>query len=887
MAKSAGYNIYISIKLLCKIKEEVFGTDYHKTMSITNKDALRDKIHEIHNFLRNNGAGYGMMALKVFVILYGLKKIEQDGWMDRVNLKRPCCEFSYLLKLANENNGERIAELIFGDVLQSLFESNLKGILFYEIPRNIKASVFVHMIKEIEKITDIERTCNVLLSGKIYEYFIGRDQTAISELGAYFTDRHIVDYILKKLDPAIYENGTIPSMVDMFGGSGGFTTGYINFLKDKYPDTIDWSSELANVAHFDMNEDVIKLAGLEFFCLTGVIPNMNYKNSFTDEFGGKKYKYILTNPPYGGDKNKKTDSQFKREKLKFYIKTDLQTETDEGVRVKRQKQLKNIETDEKLEKIEMEKMKVSVASCSERIQRFAHQNNLSGNDKESCSLMLIMDMLEPDGTAIAVLKEGVFFNKTYKNIRKCLVENFNVREVVSVPQDQFENTSTKTSIVIFDNTAEKTTQIKFSDVSVEKFENDIFDEINDEIVIVANRGDNMGVSDTLISIASRDEVLNNPICSLNGRDYNSRTAITAKPGYEVLSIGDICDFHPYKSQQPISSGGGGGVDYNFYTCSNTIQRCNDGSIVGEFILMGSRGTISDAIHYCNGRFGCGNNMFLFNSSKYNTKFVYFLLLSIKPSIEYAVTVSTIPMISLTKFKSILAPVPKSPARVQQWVDKISVPFDEINAKQRRIEELETDIKLKIKSVEEFDEVELGVISDVNMGATPDTKNSNYWHNGTIPWVSVSELNNNVVYITNKCITQAGAEKMNNRLVAKGSILLSFKLSIGKLGIAGVDMYCNEAIVYLNSKIQEVSQMYLYYLLSVTDLEKFGRGTIGSSGNLNKEILKSVKLRVPRDKQVIANLEPLFREIEGLQRSVVTANTTFNKYIEDLRIESII
>jgi hypothetical protein len=101
------------------------------------------------------------------------------------------------------------------------------------------------------------------------------------------------------------------------------------------------------------------------------------------------------------------------------------------------------------------------------------------------------------------------------------------------------------------------------------------------------------------------------------------------------------------------------------------------------------------------------------------------------------------------------------------------------------------------------------------------------------------------------------------------------------------MYCNEAIVYLNSKIQEVSQMYLYYLLSVTDLEKFGRGTIGSSGNLNKEILKSVKLRVPRDKQVIANLEPLFREIEGLQRSVVTANTTFNKYIEDLRIESII
>jgi len=46
-----------------------------ETMSISNKDALKDKIHEIHNFLRNNGAGYGMNALKVFNIIYGLKKI--------------------------------------------------------------------------------------------------------------------------------------------------------------------------------------------------------------------------------------------------------------------------------------------------------------------------------------------------------------------------------------------------------------------------------------------------------------------------------------------------------------------------------------------------------------------------------------------------------------------------------------------------------------------------------------------------------------------------------------------------------------------------------------------------------------------------------------------
>ena len=72
-------------------------------MAISNKEALKDKIHEIHNYLRNNGAGYGMNALKVFNLLYGLKKIEENKLLDKVNLKRPDCEFSHLLKLANEN----------------------------------------------------------------------------------------------------------------------------------------------------------------------------------------------------------------------------------------------------------------------------------------------------------------------------------------------------------------------------------------------------------------------------------------------------------------------------------------------------------------------------------------------------------------------------------------------------------------------------------------------------------------------------------------------------------------------------------------------------------------------------------------------------------------
>ena len=319
-------------------------------MIISNKEALKDKIHDIHNFLRNNGGGYGMNALKVFNIIYGLKKIEENNLIELSELVRPYCEFSHILKMAIENKDEELTELIQGDILDSIASSKIRNILFYEIPKNISGSVFSYLIKEINEISEIEKATNTQLCGKIYEYFIGRDQTAISELGAYFTDRHITEFLYNEEPIILNDKMEVPTMCDPFGGSGGFTVGYLLNLKEKYQN-INWETEIRNVHHFDMNEDVIKSAALEFFCITGQIPDMKstlrYANSFTDEFSNNRYKKIFTNPPYGGDDNKKNQKQSKRDKVKNYIKNELNTITDDGKIKLRKSQLKNIEDEEK------------------------------------------------------------------------------------------------------------------------------------------------------------------------------------------------------------------------------------------------------------------------------------------------------------------------------------------------------------------------------------------------------------------------------------------------------------------------------------------------------------------------------------------------------------
>ena len=153
----------------------------------------------------------------------------------------------------------------------------------------------------------------------------------------------------------------------------------------------------------------------------------------------------------------------------------------------------------------------------------------------------MMDFLAEGGTAIGVLKEGVFFNKTYTKLRQVLLENFNVCQVVSVPGDQFENTSTKTSIIVFDNTEEKTSVVEFSELMVDKYEEDKFEIQEDGTVRIVECKDEIkadGVYAKHITNASVEDILATKTVSLNGKDYNKRVIIPGE-GYVLVRLGDI------------------------------------------------------------------------------------------------------------------------------------------------------------------------------------------------------------------------------------------------------------------------------------------------------------------------------------------------------------
>ena len=69
------------------------------------------------------------------------------------------------------------------------------------------------------------------------------------------------------------------------------------------------------------------------------------------------------------------------------------------------------------------------------------------------------------------------------------------------------------------------------------------------------------------------------------------------------------------------------------------------------------------------------------------------------------------------------------------------------------------------------------ICDIKIGGTPSRDKPEYWEDGNNLWVSISELNNNIISDTNEKITDLGVQKSNVKLVKKDSILLIILLKI--------------------------------------------------------------------------------------------------------------
>ncbi len=158
---------------------------------------------------------------------------------------------------------------------------------------------------------------------------------------------------------------------------------------------------------------------------------------------------------------------------------------------------------------------------------------------------------------------------------------------------------------------------------------------------------------------------------------------------------------------------------------------------------------------------------------------------------------------------------------------------------------------------------LGDICEITSGSTPKTGVSEYW-DGNIKWITPAELNDDTYIITDSVrkITELAVKQTGLSPIPKGTVILSSRAPIGKVAIAGCEMYCNQGFKNLICS-EKIDNRYLYWFLkgSTEFLNSLGRGA--TFKEISKSIVASIEINVPDLKEqlvVVENLEKINRII---------------------------
>lgn len=493
-------------------------------------------------------------------------------------------------------------------------------------------------------------------------------------------------------------------------------------------------------------------------------------------------------------------------------------------------------------------------------------------------------------------------NSWQTKLRKYMVENTNLYKIVLLPKDTFEYTTFATCILFFKK-GEPTKEVEFREL--------FFKDVTVEGIKIKEIADNKLLGKITI------EQIRAKKYSLKVDDY-FKVAEVKQDMSGWIKLGDVCDMYPTTKHctnigKPIGQ-------YRFYSSSQSdLLFLDTYEINKESLIIGNGG--SPNVHYDTmftpSKHVTALNLKNNNLDKFMIKYLYYYFRLNVNILAGGFSGGGLKWLNRDKINNFL--IPNIPLSHQtEIVDFLDEQFEmyQINRLNKQIPlfdlllkkewqmsaellhlvyrqmsvELELEnIKRDIKAIFGLNVVtlncpkmKLGDIVDFNIGGTPSRKEPSYW-GGTNKWLSVAELNGSIISDTKEKITDAGIKCSSVKLIKQGSILMSFKLSIGKMGIAGCDMYCNEAIMFFKHN-HEITNMYLYYWLTYNDISSYASGQIGI-GSLNKTSLGNISIPIPSlpiQQQIINKINQLNAQSSHYETYAQTLQQEIENIMETIK-----
>jgi len=381
-------------------------------------EAFKSKINAVRDILRKDGVT-GIDSITHCVAFYILRNLDIE-LCEKLNIP---VKFAY----CNFNKDDNETILDHGKLFEKFYLPSRPMDCFVGILANkfkfkaikqfgIKTSRYLESIFNIfEGIDPKTLNCNCDIVGTIYEIHLatGTSGSGMRDLGQYFTHRKVIKFMIELCAPKVV-NGHIETILDPSMGTGGFLTMATKYLNEHNPD-INWTVEQSNIIGFDISDSVQSLAYINLLLENGelfeniVSQDTLHNDLIANNVHIDKVDNILANVPFG---------------------------------------LKNI----------------IHADCAKRIVDL----KIRGTKAEPLFLQLIMLSLKENGRCAVIIPDGVLFNdaKLHTETRKYLIENMNLKKIVSLDDDEFfMNTGVKSSILYFVNDG-TTQEVEFSKIKL-------------------------------------------------------------------------------------------------------------------------------------------------------------------------------------------------------------------------------------------------------------------------------------------------------------------------------------------------------------------------------------------------------------------------------------
>jgi Restriction endonuclease S subunits len=141
---------------------------------------------------------------------------------------------------------------------------------------------------------------------------------------------------------------------------------------------------------------------------------------------------------------------------------------------------------------------------------------------------------------------------------------------------------------------------------------------------------------------------------------------------------------------------------------------------------------------------------------------------------------------------------------------------------------------------------LSDVFDLQMGKTPSRDNNMYWKDGNLPWVSIADLSKSQIYIENskEMITNLAAKDTLMKCIPQDTVIMSFKLSLGKTAITKTPLYTNEAIMaFIDKKVIQIEPKYIYFLFRNIKWGQYTNNAVKGK-TLNKKFFSDFQIYIP-------------------------------------------